>query len=298
MFQMKKNKTTDEDVFYQNAFSRNIGLLSEEEQEKLRNGKIAIAGLGGVGGVYLLNLTRTGIGNFNIADFDIFETVNINRQVGADINSLGRKKAKVMEEMAKSINPYIVIQSFAAGINKNNIDEFLKGADVVLDGLDFFNVKDRLLLFKKAREKNIPAITSAPIGFGASLLTFSPKGMSFEEYFDIKERMDEKEMLLLFGLGLSPSLIHRKYFKPSLINFVNQTAPSLAASTVLCANLVVCETVKIILDKKINPAPFSVQFDPYVQKYKKIYLRKGNKNWKQLLKKLIIKRKIKKLGNL
>ena len=286
------------DDFYQNAFSKHFGLISAEEQEKLKNSKVAIAGLGGVGGIYLLNLVRTGIGNFHIADFDIFETSNINRQIGANIHSLGRPKIEVMEEMAKSINPYIYVKSFKEGINNENLDEFLKGVNVVLDGLDFFNIKDRLFLFKKARERNIYVITSPPIGFGASLLAFSPKGMNFEEYFDIKEGMSEKEMLLSFGLGLSPSLLHRKYFKPSLINFAEQKGPSLTIGILSCANLGICEAVKIILNKKINPAPFSTQFDPFIQKYKKVYLRKGNKSWKQLLKKWFIKRKLKKLGNL
>jgi tRNA A37 threonylcarbamoyladenosine dehydratase len=65
---------------YHEAFSRNIGLFTVEEQEKLRRSRVAIAGMGGVGGVHLVTLARTGIGNFTIADPDRFELANMNRQ--------------------------------------------------------------------------------------------------------------------------------------------------------------------------------------------------------------------------
>ena len=77
---------------YSSAFSRNIGWVTEAEQAILRSKRIAIAGLGGVGGSHLLTLSRLGIGNFNIADFDHFEIQNFNRQAGASISHLNRPK--------------------------------------------------------------------------------------------------------------------------------------------------------------------------------------------------------------
>ena len=62
---------------YEEAFSRNIGWITKAEQQILRKKRIAIAGMGGVGGVHLLTLARLGIGAFHIADLDVFETVNI-----------------------------------------------------------------------------------------------------------------------------------------------------------------------------------------------------------------------------
>jgi tRNA A37 threonylcarbamoyladenosine dehydratase len=89
---------------YLQAFDRNIGWVTEAEQLVLRAKRIAIAGLGGVGGAHLLTLTRLGIGGFNLADFDQFEIQNFNRQVGANIHSIGRAKLDVMSEMTLSIN--------------------------------------------------------------------------------------------------------------------------------------------------------------------------------------------------
>ena len=62
------------------AFSRNIGLLTQADQDKLANATVAIPGMGGVGGVHLITMTRTGVGKFHLADFDVFEPANVNRQ--------------------------------------------------------------------------------------------------------------------------------------------------------------------------------------------------------------------------
>ena len=96
---------------YDEAFSRNIGWVTRAEQAALRGKRIAIAGMGGVGGVHLLTLARLGIGAFNIADMDSFDVVNFNRQAGASMASLGRPKAEVMAEMARDINPELDIGS-------------------------------------------------------------------------------------------------------------------------------------------------------------------------------------------
>ena len=77
---------------YREAFDRNIGWITEQEQDLLARKRVAIAGLGGVGGAHLLTLTRLGIGRFNLADFDHFELHNFNRQVGANVQSIGRSK--------------------------------------------------------------------------------------------------------------------------------------------------------------------------------------------------------------
>ncbi len=78
---------------YDLAFTRNLGWLNEGEQLALRGKCVAIAGMGGVGGVELLTLARLGIGQFRIADFDRFDIVNFNRQIGATVQTIGRPKA-------------------------------------------------------------------------------------------------------------------------------------------------------------------------------------------------------------
>ncbi|MGP8320588.1 MAG: ThiF family adenylyltransferase, partial [Methanosarcinaceae archaeon] len=79
------------------AFSRNIGILTQTEQDKLADAKVAIPGMGGVGGVHLITMTRSGVGKFHIADLDTYEPVNINRQFGARVPDFGRSKIEVMK---------------------------------------------------------------------------------------------------------------------------------------------------------------------------------------------------------
>ncbi|OGM95877.1 MAG: hypothetical protein A2816_00090 [Candidatus Yanofskybacteria bacterium RIFCSPHIGHO2_01_FULL_39_44] len=284
------------DNFYEEAFARNKGLISDSDQAKLRNARVAIAGLGGVGGVYLTGLARLGIGKFNIADNDTFELVNLNRQAGAFVSTVGQSKVEVMQRVAEDINPYLDVRTFNKGIDSKNIDEFLTNVDVVMDGIDFFNMKDRLLLFQKSREHKIPVVSSAPIGFGATLLTFDPDKMTFEEYFDIREDQSEEEQLLQFGLGLSPSLIHRKYYPPNLLNFKEKKAPSASLSVLLCANMASTQVFKIITGRKYFTAPTSIQFDPFVEKLRRFYLWRGNKNPIQKIKKWFVKRKLSSYG--
>src|SRR6478672_3015774 len=106
---------------YAAAFDRNIGWFTDWEQQTLRTKRVAIAGMGGVGGFHLLTLARLGVGSFSIADFDRFEAANFNRQIGATVSSLGRPKAEVLEQMARDINPRLRISRFDEGVNDTNI---------------------------------------------------------------------------------------------------------------------------------------------------------------------------------
>ncbi|MEE9542760.1 MAG: ThiF family adenylyltransferase, partial [Thermodesulfobacteriota bacterium] len=214
--------------FYEEAFKRNIGLFTEEEQRKLKESRAAIAGLGGVGGVHLVTLARMGIGKFHIADLDTFETANINRQYGAKSDTLGKLKTEVMHEAVLSINPEADIKSFSEGVTKENVDAFLDGVDVVLDGIDFFAIDARRLLFNKARERGITAITSGPIGFGSTLQVFTPKSMSFDAYFGITDDMDYIEKMIAFAVGLTPRALHLKYLDISKVDLTSGTGPARA----------------------------------------------------------------------
>lgn len=288
-----KDFLKNKDEFYKEAFFRNIGLFSEEEQKRLKEAKVAIAGMGGVGGLHLLTLTRLGIGRFHICDDDSFELVNFNRQVGATISTLGKNKATVMKEMALAINPHLEIKIFPA-ITEENIDAFLKEVDVAVDGLDFFNIEARRLFFKKAKERRIYALTAGPIGFSTAMLIFSPKGMSFDRYFDLHHNMDYLDKIISFALGLAPKGLHLNYLNIKNVDLKSGTGPSSIVACNLCSALVGMETTNIILKRKLPKAvPYYIQFDPYRCKYKKGYLIFGNRNPVQKIKRWIVKRLIK-----
>ena len=282
------------------AFLRNIGLLSQADMEIIKNKKIAIAGLGGVGGVHLITLIRMGFEKFNIADFDRYEIKNINRQYGARVSSFEETKISTMLKEAKDVNPYVEIKSFPDGVDEKNIDEFFDGVCIYLDSLDYFCFDVRRMVFNSARDKGIFAVSAGPIGFSSAMLIVDPKrGMSFDEYFDINDKLTYKEKLIHFTVGLAPSATHAKYIDMTRVSFANRIGPSLASSCQLCAGLAATEIIKIILKRgKTICLPEYVQFDPFINKYKKKRLYFGNKNPVQRLKIWFIKKLIKKTGEM
>jgi molybdopterin/thiamine biosynthesis adenylyltransferase len=211
---------------YDQAFSRNLGWVTAAEQERLRRSRVCIAGLGGVGGVYLLTLARLGVGAFSIADFDTFSLANFNRQAGATVRSVDRPKLDVMIEMALDINPELDIRRFDRGVSPENVDAFLADGDAYLDGLDFFALDIRSTVFARCADKRIPAVTVAPLGMGAALLNFVPGGMTFEEYFGFAGQSEEMRALR-FLVGLSPAMLQMGYLAdPSRVNLAERRGPS------------------------------------------------------------------------
>ncbi len=264
---------------YEDAFSRNLGWFTEAEQARLRRSTIAIAGLGGVGGIHLLTLARLGIGRFRIADFDTFGVHNFNRQVGATMSTLDHPKIEVLAEQARDINPDIEIECFPQGVSPDNPDSFLKGADVYVDGLDFFAFSARRATFAACHRLGIPAVTAAPLGMGTGLLVFSPQGMSFEQYFRL-EGCDETEQALRFLVGLAPAGLHRPYLvEPSRIDLANKRGPSTMIACNLCAGVAAAETVKLLLGRgDVRPAPWALQFDAFRNRMVRTWRPGGNGN--------------------
>jgi len=270
---------------YKEAFSRNLGILTQADQDQLRNSHVAIAGMGGVGGVHLITLVRLGIGNFSIADPDYFEAANFNRQYGAKIASIGRSKVEVMAEEAKAINPDVKIRIFSESISPDNVADFLDGADVFVDGVDFFAHDARRLLFQEARQRGQWAITAGPHAFSAAWIIFDPKGMSFDSYFDIHDGMSNDQKLVAFAVGCVPSAIHLKYlnldefFRPG-----QKHGASLGLACQLASGIVGAEVTRIVLGRPgTKAAPWYFQFDAYRGLLRKSWLWGGNRHpWQRL----------------
>ncbi|SHJ57580.1 Molybdopterin or thiamine biosynthesis adenylyltransferase [Malonomonas rubra DSM 5091] len=275
-------------------FSRNIGLLSEEEQKKLLSSQVSAVGAGGVGGLHILTLARLGVGKFHIADPDTFEAANVSRQFGASKRSYGKNKAEVLAEMVRDINPQAEIRAYTEGVTDDNLDEFLDGSTALVDGIDFFQFEMRRKLFIRAREKGIYAITCAPLGFGSTLQVFSPQGMDFDTYFGIRENDPDEKKLAAFASGLAPYPYHLKYLDLSKVDMAAQKGPAVAPACTLAASLLTTEAVKIITGSQpIYPVPHYIQIDMYRRKLKKGFLLFGGKNPIQMLKTYLIYEKLK-----
>lgn len=262
---------------YHEAFERNIGWVTEAEQSVLRSRRVAIAGMGGVGGSHLLTLARFGIGEFSIADFDTFDVPNINRQAGATVDTVGHPKLAVMAAMAMAINPGIQLSLFPDGVTEDGIDDFLAGADLFVDGFDFFAMAIRRKVFARCAELGIPAVTAAPIGMGAGFLAFVPGGMTFEQYFRL-DGQPEDEQFLRFLMGVAPRGLHRPYLVDATrVDLAARRGPSTVAACQLCAGVTAVSAVKLLLHRgTVWPAPLHHHFDPYCGRLAVTRLRWGN----------------------
>ena len=278
---------------YDTAYARNIGWVTTAEQQVLRRKRIAIAGLGGVGGAHLLTLARLGIGRFHIADFDTFDLANMNRQAGALMSTLGRSKAEVLAGMARDINPEVEIDVFDEGVTSANLDAFLEGVDLYVDGLDFFAFSARNDVFAACARKAIPATTAAPLGMGAALLSFAPGRMTFEEYFRW-DGCSEEEKAVRFLIGLSPAMLQRGYLVDrTAVSFSARQGPSTTMACELCAGLAATVALKILLGRgKVLFAPWGLHFDAYRNKLVRTWRPGGNRNPLQRLMIMLIKKRM------
>jgi len=269
---------------YDEAFSRNLGWVTEAEQQRLRRARVCIAGLGGVGGIYLLTMARLGIGAFSVADFDTFSIANFNRQAGATVRSIDQPKIRVMAEMARDINPELDIRMFERGLSADNMDAFLDGADVYLDGLDFFALQMRAEVFARCARRGIAATTVAPLGMGAALLNFVPGGMSFDEYFGFSGQ-SERMQALRFLVGLSPAMLQMGYLvDPSRVNLAERRGPSTIVAVQLCSGIAAAQVLKLILRRgEVLAAPWGLHFDAYRNRLKRTWRPGGHRNPMQRL---------------
>ena len=264
---------------YDRAFSRNVGWVTLAEQDRLRKSRVAIAGLGGVGGGHLLTLARLGISQFTISDFDEFDVHNLNRQAGAFVSTMGQSKLDTLANMARDVNPELDLRLLPEGVHAGNIDEFLRDVDIYVDSLDFFALPARRLVFAKCREMGIPALTAAPLGMGVAFLYFRPDGMSFEDYFKV-EGFDQQEQYARFIAGLSPAMLNRNYLvAPEAVNFQEKRGPSTIMACDLCSGVMGTSVLKVLLNRgEIRAAPWGMQFDSYHQKLKFTWRPFGNSN--------------------
>lgn len=269
---------------YDEAFGRNLGLITRSEQETLRTSRVAIAGMGGVGGLHLVTLARLGIGQFTIADPDTFEVANTNRQYGATSSTCGHPKVEVMASVLHDINPDADLRVFAEPVGPDNLDRFLDGANVVVDGVDLYAIQARRQLFRAAAERGLWAITAGPVGYSAAWLAFAPDGMSFDRYFDLSDGMDDVEQKLAFLVGSSPKATQLAYMDLAYMNFEKRIAPSTSLACHLAAGVMGAEVLKVLLNRgRLRPAPYYQQFDAYLGRFVRRRLPNGNRHpWQRI----------------
>ena len=146
-----------------NQFSRTQLLLGPEGMEKLKNARVAVFGIGGVGGYAVEALARSGVGALDLIDDDLVCLTNINRQIIATTKTVGRHKVDVAEERVHDINPHCVVRTYKTFYMPETAEQFdFTEYDYIIDAID--TVTGKLELIVRAQEAGTPIISSMGAG--------------------------------------------------------------------------------------------------------------------------------------
>jgi molybdopterin/thiamine biosynthesis adenylyltransferase len=259
------------DFDYRQAFDRNMGILSEDDVARVRRYRIGIAGVGGCGGNHLLALTRLGFEHFTLTDPDTYELANMNRQAGATMHTLGREKAEVMAEMARSINPNVDVRIVPGGFRPETVDAFYEDIDIAVNGLDWFAIDHWPAFHDTARARGIYATCgAAPFGMAAAITFFGPETPSFADCFGFEDGDDSTTRLRKFVRGLLPSGFNQAYLPPELTTIAEPMRAtrisSVSPTLYLCTALTASEVLLALLGKR-RPilAPNVLQVDLFLR---------------------------------
>ncbi len=256
---------------YKSLTDRNLGILMEEEQDKIKNTKVAVAGLGGIGGPVCEILVRTGVENLNILDNGTYEPTNRNRQIFSFTDTNNKNKTDVTEEYLLKINPDTRIKKFLF-LDENNINDFIRGVDIVVLAID--DLIPILLLSRKTHKLNITLIEAWAFLYG-NVRVFNANTPSLEEVYKfptmgkpISEITAEEQSKLLvdsiYQTINSMNGLFSEYPKRVFTRMNEKKEGSTVAPFVwLSCIMITIEILKIILNKgKLALAPNFVTFDP------------------------------------
>jgi tRNA threonylcarbamoyladenosine dehydratase len=247
-------------------FSRNLGVMSESEIEQLGRSTIAIAGCGCIGGFAAELLTRMGIGKLILSDLDEFDVSNINRQCAATHLTVGQPKVEALRNHLLTINPDLQTVIYPEGVNHKNADAFVAEADYVIDAIDYFAFPDSLALHQAGRARNLYITTAVALGFGTSVLTFAPDGVSLEEYLGIPVGIHPNELTEMVFPAASYSQQLPSYATPEKIAkwIGDRTIPTISVGQALGPGVLVSNMILHMLGRKtppIVPQSFQLQFE-------------------------------------
>lgn len=154
-------------------YSRQLSIIGEEGQKKLKNSKVVVTGIGGLGSAASYYLAAAGIGYLRIIDYDIVDISNLNRQILHWTNDIGRPKVESAAIKLSLLNPEIKVDPINEKISEDNVNELLKGIDLIVDGQD--NLRTRMIINEFAVKNCKPYVYGAVYGMEGFLMTIVPR---------------------------------------------------------------------------------------------------------------------------
>ena len=167
-----KKATETKKFDYESTFKVNYGIFSRGEQERIREARVTIVGVGGVGGPMSTILARSGVANFILVDPDVYTETNINRQVGAFVDTLGKYKVEVAKEEILRINPEAKVEVYTRKLSFDELGKLIDKSDVFIPTADDFAYSNIAVMMAEERKKF--TIGFIPCGLAGYIMVFPP----------------------------------------------------------------------------------------------------------------------------
>jgi len=186
-------------------YSRQIMLeeIGYQGQLKLKQAKVCVVGVGGLGNPIVTRLAAMGVGKIRIVDRDVIELSNLHRQTMFNEDDVGQVKVETAAKKLRKLNPDIIIEELPVSINDYTAFDAVDGCDVVIDALDSVNA--RYSLNKACIEKKIPFVTGAAVGVTGQSFTILPNESAC--YHCLFPALDEDSMPTCSIEGVHPSIL-------------------------------------------------------------------------------------------
>ncbi len=250
---------------YQEAFSRNIGLLTEVEQTQLRDVTIALCGNMDVVSAYVIALVRQGFEKFKIMDVAILGSGTLT-QGSPQRNERRSSEIETLKESVCNINPGCAMEFFSDRVNDDSAHDFFSGVGLVVDAIDSTLIAVRRSIYDEARTRSIPVLGAESDRFGVRYYVFLPSGPTFDDCFSALQGLRPTDTLLARIGALMPAFFHSSHIsEPEPAHNDWQT---LVGTISVRSGIVVIYALKILLKRgSIKAMPYYHQFDVWREHY-------------------------------
>jgi len=256
----------DKEYFRKEHGSRNLGLITTEDQSKINETTLLIAGCG-VGSQIALSAVRMGFEKFIIVDGDVIELSNNNRQ-GYTWRDVGRKKVDALAKKIKAINPHAKVKKFPVFVDANNAAKIVKKADIIIDSIDPDAAVAILAMHRAAKKQGKTVIQPSDVGWGAMLQIFTPDSISYEKMIGLNpdtpiDKVDNAEAFekfIAFFVKLMPPYVQQVAME--VAEGKRDHYPQPVSASYILAAMTVIAAKRVTLGLPVRVAPDYISFDP------------------------------------
>lgn len=252
------------DDFYSHMTSRNWAFVGAEEQALVRDAHVLLAGCG-LGSVIATLAVQTGFTRFTLLDHDTVEVSNLNRQA-FDRAHTGANKALALRSILEARGERLSVDAHPTRVTTDNAAEWVAGADVVVNTVDFDQVT--FALNAAAREAGVPVLFPMNMGWGGFCLAFTPDSATLEDMVGAEVPSSAAEFLgrLLESaedFSLPDYLAKRLHELPDIVSASDKPAPQLGVAAVRSASLVVEAMCRLLTGRAVRKAPRPMYLDAW-----------------------------------